>query len=290
VTPKIKDTSRNLWYTYFSLTFIEALLLKLAGMSWFDSMTHSFATMATGGFSTKNASIAHFQSPAIEWIIIVFMFLAGANFGLYYLLSKGQWRSVLKDAELRFYGTATLVISAFIALMLLLGSGYKLEEEDFKALKQEGIATEILTLLKGLQDQNYDSKEKFLEALEGAIGQEYAPQLKEKILGHANTGYGFHHAIRSSLFQVIALITTTGFASDDYEAYPISTHIVIFFLLFCGGCAGSTAGGIKLFRILLIGKTIIHELQMSFRPALVSKIRVGNTIISNDLIRTVLAL
>ncbi|MBF0236359.1 MAG: TrkH family potassium uptake protein [SAR324 cluster bacterium] len=224
VTPKIKDTSRNLWYTYLLLTAVEALLLWFSGMSWFDALTHSFATMATGGFSTKNASIAHFNSPTIEWIIIVFMFLAGANFGLYYMLTKKQWRSVLKDAELRFYAILTLLASGFIALML------------------------------------------FLEK-----------------------GYDVHRAIRSAIFQVIALITTTGFASDDFELYPVATHLVLFFLLFTGGCAGSTAGGIKLFRIVLIGKTLFHELELSFRPSLVSKIRVGNTIISNDLIRTVLA-
>lgn len=224
VTPKIKDTSRNLWYTYLLLTVLETFLLYLAGMSWFDALTHSFATLATGGFSTKNASIAHFNSPTIEWIIIVFMFLAGANFGLYYIISKGQWRAVLKDAELRFYGMLTIAATGFIALMLWLEKGYSI-----------------------------------------------------------------HHAIRSSMFQVISLITTTGFASDNYEVYPVATHMVLFFLLFTGGCAGSTAGGLKLFRIVLVGKTLFHELQMSFRPSLVSKIRVGNTIISSDLIRTVLA-
>lgn len=224
VTPKIKDTSRNLWYTYLGLTVLETVLLWWAGLSWFDALTHSFATMATGGFSTKNGSVADFNSPMVEWIIIVFMFLAGANFGLYYILSKGQWRAVLKDAELRFYGILTVMASAFIAVML-----------------------------------------------------------------YWKNGYDVHHAARSAIFQVISIITTTGFASDDFEVYPAATHLIIFFLLFTGGCAGSTAGGMKLFRILLVSKTFSHEIQMSFRPSLVSTIRVGYTIISSSLIRSVLA-
>lgn len=225
ITPKIKDTSRNLWYTYLILTIVQTILLwKLGGVNFFDSITQSFSTMATGGFSTKNASIAAFNSATVEWIIIVFMFLGGANFGLYYLMRQGQWKPVLKDAELRFYGILILSVAGFIAIML-----------------------------------------------------------------YIEKSYSIHDAIRSALFQVIALITTTGFASDDYEMYPVSTHMVLFFLFFTGGCAGSTAGGMKLFRILLIGKTFLHEVQMSFRPSLVSKVRVGNTIISQDMVRMVLA-
>lgn len=289
VTPKIKDTSRNLWFTYLGLTLLQTLLLMFLGeLTFFDSLTHSFATMATGGFSTKNGSVADFNSPMVEWIIIVFMFLAGANFGLYYVLSKGQWRTVLKDTELRFYMQLTLLVAGIIALQLWWMKGYTLEEEDYPQI-QVMMAQEHVEALKTLKGQRFTWESDFGKAMQIAIGDTLWQVHQDKLLALADNNYSLHDAVRSSLFQVIALITTTGFASDDYETYPPGTHLMLFFLLFTGGCAGSTAGGLKLFRIVLVGKTLFHEIQMSFRPSLVSKIRVGNTIISSDLIRMVLA-
>lgn len=289
VTPKIKDTSRNLWYTYLGLTFLETILLHWWGnLSIFDALTHSFATMATGGFSTKNASIASFQSPTVEWIIIVFMFLAGANFGLYYVLSKGNWRVVLRDAELRFYTALSLFAAGMIAILLCWGNVYRLTEGDIEELQMAGISGEVVEQLNVIQDQTYKNLEAFQNGM-APLGLLLSSSDSTLIEEQADKSYDIHRAIRSSLFQVIALITTTGFASDDYEQYPVASHLIIFYLLFTGGCAGSTAGGLKLFRIVLVGKTLFHEIQMSFRPSLVSKIRVGSTIVSADLIRPVLA-
>ncbi len=289
VTPKIRDTSRNLWYTYLFLTVLQTLLLwQLGGVSLFDSLTHSFTTAATGGFSTKNASVAHFDSATVEWIIIVFMFLGGTNFGLYYLMTQGQLKAIFKDTELRFYAFVTLMASLAIAFMLWWNNGYQIDDEAWKNLQQHITSPAIFEKIEPLRNQKFHNEAAFSRALM-SVGLTIDNELSHRILEEANQNYDLHRAIRSALFQVIALITTTGFASDDYEGYPVATHMIIFYLLFTGGCAGSTAGGVKLFRIVLVGKTLFHEIQMSFRPSLVSKIRVGNTIISSDLIRTVLA-
>ena len=288
VTPKIKDTSRNLWYTYLGLTVLETILLRTLGdLSWFDALTHSFTTVATAGFSTKNASIAAFQSSTVEWIIIVFMFLAGANFGLYYVLSKGQWRVVLRDAELRFYGILALIAAGVIAFMLWLG-GYQLDEKDLTMLETR-LSPALVEQLEQLEDKRFYEEDEFLKAIDNVSEENLSQEAKAIIVAQADRNYSLHRAVRSALFQVLALITTTGFSSDDYERFPVSGHLILFFLLLTGGCAGSTAGGFKLFRIVLMAKTLFHEIQMSFRPALVSKIRVGSTIISAELIRPVLA-
>lgn len=289
VTPKIKDTSRNLWYTYLGLTFLETMLLYWLGeMPLFDAVNHSFSTMATGGFSIKNASIGSYNSATIEWIIIVFMFLGGANFGLYYILSKGNWRVVLRDTELRFYAVVSLLIALIIAMWLHWGNGYRIDENTLAQLPVSNFSQETLAQLEILKGQKFENVRFFREALE-QWEIILSPGQETLLLEATSQNYDIHDAVRSALFQVISLITTTGFASDDYELYPVAGHLLIFFLLLTGGCAGSTSGGIKLFRIVLIGKTFLHEIQMSFRPSLVSKIRIGNTIISADLIRPVMA-
>ncbi|MBF0350866.1 MAG: TrkH family potassium uptake protein [SAR324 cluster bacterium] len=223
VTPRIRDTSRNLWYTYAFLTALEATLLWLAGMAPLDAIVHSFSTMASGGFSTKNGSVADFHSPMIEWIIIVFMFFAAVNFGLYYLLVKGRWKAVLKDAELRFFITVIIIFCSVSTISLWL-----------------------------------------------------------------RTDYDFLHALRSATFQLMSIISTTGFASDDYELYAYGPQFMIFLCLLMGGMAGSTAGGLKQFRVFLMFKIIANNIRLGFTPSLVTKLRVGTTLIHNDLLHSVL--
>ncbi|MGK5094536.1 TrkH family potassium uptake protein [Deltaproteobacteria bacterium TL4] len=223
VTPRIRDTSRNLWYTYAFLTGIEALLLWLAGMTPLDAIVHSFSTMASGGFSTKNGSVADFHSPVIEWIIIVFMFLAAVNFGLYYLIAKGRWRSVLQDAELRFFISVILIFCSASTLSVWIHSDYD-----------------------------------------------------------------FSRALRSATFQVMSIISTTGFASDDYELYAYGPQFMIFLCMLMGGMAGSTAGGLKQFRVFLMFKIIVNNIRLSFTPYLVTKLRVGSTVIHDDLLHSIL--
>ncbi|MDD4755065.1 MAG: potassium transporter TrkG, partial [Prolixibacteraceae bacterium] len=186
LSPRIKQTARALWIIYLGFTITETLLLWLGGMSLFDAVCHSFTTMATGGFSTKQASIAHWSSPFIQYVVIVFMFLAGTNFTLPYLAFKGNLKSVFKDEEFRYY---TLFVTGF-----------------------------SLVIFAGLL---------------------------------FSTGRDGEQAFRDSLFQVVSIITTTGFATDDYLNWiPILT-ILIFVLFFFGGSAGSTGGGIKIMRIVL---------------------------------------
>ncbi len=287
ITPKIRDTTRYLLYAYLMLTVVEALLLVFVSqMPWFDAITHSFSTISTGGFSIKNASIGSYHSASAEWIIIVFMFLGGTNFGLYYLIIHGQIKVALKDSELRFYAVLIVLLSSIITISLTFYNGHEIDDSVRRNLSHQ-IEDQHLEKLSLLKQEQFTTTFFLMQELERVEITE--PQVQKMIIVNSQKNYEWQIAIRKSIFQVVALITTTGFASDDYELYPVFVHMFLFYLLFCGGCAGSTAGGVKLFRILLIGKTFLHEIKTGFRPALVSKIRVGSTIISNDLIRTVLA-
>ncbi|MBF0349378.1 MAG: TrkH family potassium uptake protein [SAR324 cluster bacterium] len=221
--PVIRDAARSMCLTYMVLTILQILLLRGAGMSVLDAMIHTFASISTGGFSSRNASVGAFQSPFIEGIIIVFMYLGSINFGLYYDLVHGKWRRVLKDAELRFFLSVGLIFTGLSTLSLWFHSGFN-----------------------------------FLKAL------------------------------RSSAFQISTILTTTGFASDDYEKYPFGPQALIFLCMLMGGMAGSTAGGIKQFRIFLLFKIIVNHIHLSFRPSLVTKLRVGDTVIQDNLLQSVL--
>ena len=167
------------------ISLIEIILLRLAGMSFFDSFTHTFATMGTGGFSTKNASVAGFNSALIEWIIIVFMFLAGANFSLYYGVIKGKIKTLFKDTEFRFY--CGIIFGSIVLIAISIRELY---------------------------------------------------------------GFDWVKIIRDSTFQTLTIITTTGFATVDYDKWPEFTKMIMFLLMFVGGCSGSTGGSIKCIRIL----------------------------------------
>ena len=287
ITPKLRDTTRYILYTYIVFTIIETMLLVFVSqIPWFDAMTHSFTTISTGGFSIKNTSIASYHSVSAEWIIIVFMFLGGTNFGLYYLMIHGQIKAAFKDSELRFYAGIVVLFSSIIAISLTFYNGYEVDASIRASLRHQ-IEYHNIERLRLLRHEQFATKFLLVQELERVGIAE--PKIQDIIAANSQKNYEWQSAVRKSIFQVISLITTTGFASDDYELYPVFVHMFLFYLLFCGGCAGSTAGGVKLFRILLIGKTFLHEIKTGFRPALVSKIRVGSTIISDDLIRTVLA-
>lgn len=221
--PKIRETSTLLWKIYFGLTLLEFILLWLAGMGPFDALNHAFATMATGGFSTKNASVGYFHSATIEWIIIFFMFLAGANFSLYAVMLKGRTRVVLRDLELRTFATIIL------------------------------IATAIITV---------------------------------NIWGRHE---GFHDTLRAAMFQTMSIATTTGFGSDNFDAYPPLSKALLVTLMFIGGSAGSTAGGLKVSRVIVIAKAAWAEILRSFHPQGVIKVRLGAQAIDDALVRGILA-
>lgn len=223
VTPKIKDTARILWIIYCILTVAETIALKLAGMTWFEAVCHTMATLATGGFSTNNKSIEGYEQNAIHIVIIVFMVLAGVNFGLYHQVARGKWRGVLRDTELRVY-------------MLAIGLG---------------------TCIVGLS--------LYIDPPGGAT-------------------YGTVGKItRDSLFQVAAMQTTTGFCSADFDQWGFVAKATIVLLMFVGGCAGSTGGGIKVMRLIIAAKVILAELEHAYRQKVVRSIKVGRTTIDQDL-------
>lgn len=202
LTPRIRETAKLLWIVYGALTLAEAVALLVAGMSVFDAVCHSFATMATGGFSNHNSSVGGYVSPAVEWVIIVFMFLAGANFSLHYLALTGRVGVYFKDEEFKFYGTIVLVASALIGGSLLVNSFY--------------------------------------------------PDLGT--------------TLRQTLFQVVSILTTTGFGTSDYLLWPPVAHVVLLVLMFVGGCTGSTGGGIKVMRVLILLKHAKLELKKMLHP------------------------
>ena len=239
LTPRVRDTAKRLWYIYVGITLVEVLLL-LPAMSVFDAVNHAFATMATGGFSTRNGSVADYDSAYIDWIISLFMFLAGVNFALHYRLLRGRAITVFKDTEFRVYTGIVLVAT----LLLTLGTWQP-----------------VVALL---------------------------PQAE--FLPGAFDGYGsFMEALRYGVFQALAIITTTGFATADYEIWPPLALIVIFLLFFVGGMAGSTGGGVKVIRHVLVFKNSFKEIKQLIHPQAIIPVRLNNRVISQDVMRNVLS-
>ncbi len=224
LTPRIRETAKILWGVYVLLTAAEILALLLAGMGLFDAVCHSFATMATGGFSNHNSSVGGYASPAVEWVIIVFMFLAGANFSLHFLALKGKWRVYFRDEEFKFYGTIILVCTSMIMATL--------------------------------------------------VPIHFYPHWGE--------------AFRRSLFQVVSILTTTGFGTADYLIWPPLAHGLLLVLMAVGGCAGSTGGGIKVMRVLILLKHAKLELRKMLHPRGVFTLWFNGRAISSSLQTNVL--
>lgn len=226
VRPRIRAAAQVLWMIYLGITLAEVLLLRLGGLDWCDSMSHAFATLATGGFSTQNVSITGLGNWKVELIIIVFMFLAGVNFGLYDQLLSGRWREVLRNPELR----------AYVAIML--------------------VSTVIIA----------------------AITLEHAVPLTD---GEQVTG--FWGPIRHCLFTVVSIQTTTGFCTANFDQWGFPAKLILITLMFVGGCGGSTGGGIKVIRFVILFKVLWAELELVFRPHVVRTVRVGRSTIDPQL-------
>ena len=216
LTPRIRETAKLLWGVYFLLTVLEILALCLAGMGLFDAICHAFATMATGGFSNRNSSVGGYASPAVEWIIIVFMFLAGTNFSLHYLALTGRWKTYLQDEEFRFYAALVLLCSL--------------------------LAVGVLTRVH----------------FYGTMGE----------------------TVRQAMFQVVSILTTTGFGTADYLLWPPLTHALLLVLMAVGGCAGSTGGGIKVMRVLILLRHAKIELRRLLHPRAVFTLWFNNRALS----------
>lgn len=224
--PRIAETALSLWKIYVAFTIAEYLALRFAGMDWFDAICHSFGTMATGGFSTRAISVEAYQSPLIEYIIIVFMIIAGVNFTQHYrLFVERKPESFFRDPEIRAYGLIILLASAAITLSLVLSQSVPVID-----------------------------------------------------------------AIRLSLFQVSSIITTTGFSSADFELWTPFATFLLLVLMFVGGCTGSTAGGMKTARIVLLGKVVGREFKRMIERRGIFAIRFGGKAISEDAVSSVLNL
>lgn len=224
--PRITETALSLWKIYVALTAIEVVLLRLAGMSWFDAVCHAFSTMGTGGFSTRNASIGSFESPLIETIVIVFMLLAGISFIQHYRVwVEKSPRSLLEDYEVGYY-LLVAVVSTVVIGSVLVGIG----------------------------------------------------------------GYAPAHAIRNALFQVTSILTTTGFGNDDFEAWHPLPQLILLALMFVGGCTGSTAGGMKVSRIVLLARVVDREFKRMVERRGVFAVRLGGRVIDEKTVQSLLNL
>ncbi|MCF8308317.1 MAG: TrkH family potassium uptake protein [Bacteroidales bacterium] len=221
--PRITATAKRLWGIYVLLTFVETLLLMAGGMDLFNGLTHSFGTMATGGFSPKNTSIAEF-SPYIQYIIVLFMIFAGTNFSLHYLALNGRIKEVFRNEEYRYFlrilGAFTLLITLF-----LIFNGFGDWEESF----------------------------------------------------------------RKGMFQVVSIVTTTGYITSDYLSWPASLWVIIFMLMFIGGSAGSTGGGIKVMRQLLLFKNGFLELKRMIHPNAIIPVRFNQKTVGRNVIYNILS-
>lgn len=234
--PRITDTAKRLWLIYFGYTAAETILLKVAGMSFFDAINHAMCTLSTGGFSTKNTSIAHWNGePIIQYIIIFFMFLAGTNFVLSYYVFKGKVAKVFSDEEFKLY-------TKFIAAFTIVAAFLIYFRADISA----------------------------------------SSVIHPMVWGEAES------AFRHSLFQVIAIVTTTGFVTADFTAWTPFLVVFFFGLMFLGGSSGSTSGGVKVVRHLILIKNGFLEFKRALHPSAIIPVRYNKKSITGDIVFNVL--
>lgn len=220
--PRISETAKTLWKVYLLITVLEILLLLAGGMTFFDAASHAFCTMPTGGFSTRNASIAHYGSAYFDGVIIVFMLLAGINFSLHYRFIKGDLRVFGRDPECR-------VFFALVAIFVLL------------------VTLDI-----------------------------YGPVYQS-----------LSQAFRYAAFQVSSIITTTGFVTADYDQWPSLSRYVLLLCMFLGAMAGSTGGGIKILRIVLIVKHCYNEVFRLIHPHAVTTVKLGGRPVPGEILTSI---
>ena len=236
--PRITETAKRLWFIYFSLTITEFLLLKIAGMNWFDAINHSMATVSTGGFSTKNTNIAFWNGiPLVQYIITLFMFIAGTNFIITYFVFKGKWRKVFNNEEFKWY--------------------------FFGAL---GLVIVITALIVNFQDPNLQTT-----------------------ISHPKPWGEVESAFRHASFQVVAILTTTGFVSADFTMWNSFATMLIFLLFFVGGSAGSTSGGVKIVRHILMIKSSLLEFKKLLHPSAIIPVRYGGRGVNQNIIFNILS-
>ena len=221
--PRIRDTAMALWKVYLLFSLAEVLLLMVGKMDLYNALCHTFTTMPTGGFSTKNLSIAHYNSIYFDTIITIFMLLAGINFSLHYQMINGKPLAYWRDSECRFF-LGVVMLLVIIVSFDIYGTVYK------------------------------------------QIGE----------------------AFRFGAFQIVSIVTTTGYATADYEKWPAMSQTIILLCMFLGASAGSTGGGIKCLRIMLCLKYCYKEIFSLIHPHAVMHIKIGGKAVSEDVVRSVL--
>lgn len=227
LAPRTGDTAKILWGVYVGMSALVLVLLMLTGLDFVDALCHTFGTVSTGGFSSRNASMSAFDdNAAAQWVVIIFMILAGANFAFYYLSIVKRRNYFLRSEEFRVYLLIILAATAAVTVSLL--------------------------------------------------------------NNHVYDGKSLEYIIRQAMFQVTTITTTTGFYSADYELWPSFCRVLLFCLFFCGGCAGSTSGSIKVSRIIIGAKTCIASLGKALQPKLVTSVKLDKRVLSSSTISAVM--
>ncbi len=221
--PRIRDTAMILWKVYALMSLAQVIFLVIGGMTLYDALCHTFTTMPTGGFSTKNTSIAHFDSVYFDAVIIFFMLLAGINFSLHYQMLRGKTLAFWQDSECRFFLGAVVLLTLAVSFNVF-GTVYQ------------------------------------------SIGE----------------------AVRYGAFQVVSIVTTTGYVTADYEKWPAMSQLILLLCMFLGASAGSTGGGMKCLRILLCFKYCYKELFYLIHPHAVTRVKIGGKTVPDDVMRSVL--
>lgn len=246
--PRLAQTAAVLWGVYALLSGIETVLFVIGGMPLFDSLCHTFGTMATGGFSTRNGSVGAYGSVYFEWIIIIFMYLAGVNFLIHFNVLRGKWKSAVVNREFIFYTGLIIVVTVFMTIVLY-GGHLKSTHEAYFHFRHDNMNQ------ADFNDYFDDEKSKYV---------------------------GLHDCLRHSLFQTVAITTTTGYGTADFDLWPNVARFTLVVLMFFGGCAGSTGGGMKQIRMLILMKTGWRELRRMSRPKLIAPLRIGNITMEED--------
>ena len=223
IRPRVRETAKILWTIYVGITVVQIICLKIAGMKTFDSICHAFTTMPTGGFSTKNASIAYFDNPMIHYIIIFFMFIAGVNFSLHFRAINGGIKAYLRDIEFLVYFFIIISISFIVLLSLSSMSSTQIDQ-----------------------------------------------------------------LIRESLFNTVSILTSTGYVLGDYEMWPVFVQMLLLTLMFIGGMGGSTTGGMKVIRILLLVKYAALETRRMLHSRALLPVKIGKQYVKEDVVRNTL--
>jgi trk system potassium uptake protein len=222
--PRIKETARILWMVYFAISFLQVIALLLAGVSLYDSINHTFTTMACGGFSNYALSVEAFNSPLIEFIITFFMFIAGANFALHYRAIYIDKKFLIKDDEFRFYTGLILLATGLLAFLLW---------RDMET--------------------------------------------------------GLFNSFRFAIFQIVSIMTSTGFATADFNFWSDSAKMVLIFVMFIGGCAGSTGGGMKVVRIFILLRRSRAELFKAIHPRAIRAIKFNNKNVPDEIVNSIVS-